>query len=318
MSSFSSFKKNSKAQADALVAQLQAQKSKSYEDDRFWTPTRDKTGNGYAVIRFLPATEGATLPWVQVWSHAFQGKGGWYIENCPTTLGLECPVCQANNELWNSGLDSDKDIARSRKRKLNYIANVYIISDPGNPDNNGKVKLFKFGKKIFDKLRSSMEPEFADEEAIDPFNLWTGRDFKLKVRIVEGYPNYDKSELSPSGTLCDFDDKKLEQIWNSQYKLEEFVDPSQFKDYAKLKERFVLVVNGSSKTESAEKVSIDNASTATQSKTPAKSGGFESMKPAASTKKQTAEASEAPFDATDDASETNSSLEFFKSLAEEE
>ena len=126
--------------------------SNKYQDDRIWKPELDKTGNGYAVIRFLPATDKEDMPWVRVWSHAFQGPGGWYIENSLTTLGRKDPVSEENTRLWNTGVDSDKDIARKRKRKLSYYSNIYVVSDPKHPENEGQVRLFKFGKKIFDKI----------------------------------------------------------------------------------------------------------------------------------------------------------------------
>ena len=168
---------------------------KSYKDDRYWRPELDKSSNGYAVIRFLPAPGDEELPFARLYTHGFQGKGGWFIENCPTTIGGKCPLCEVNNDLWNSGLESDKDIARQRKRRLSYISNILVVSDPSNPQNEGKVFLYKYGKKIFDKIQESMKPEFADETPVDPFDFWKGANFKLKVRKVAGYINYDKSEF---------------------------------------------------------------------------------------------------------------------------
>ena len=191
-SSSSNFDKITKALEKNLGPEDQANKNK-YQDDRFWKPELDKTGNGYAVIRFLPASEKEEMPWQRVWSHAFQDKGGWYIENSLTTLNSKDPVSEDNTRLWNTGVDSDKDIARKRKRKLSYYSNIYIVSDPKHPENEGKVFLYKFGKKIFDKISEAMQPQFADEKAINPFDFWKGANFKLKIRKVDGYWNYDKS-----------------------------------------------------------------------------------------------------------------------------
>lgn len=248
MSSFSQLKKKSQANIDALSKEIEkiSKGSESYKDDRFWAPERDKTGNGYAVIRFLPPAEGEDLPWVRVFSHGFQGKGGWFIENCPTTLGLPCPVCERNSELWNSGVEADKDIARSRKRKLNYISNIYVVSDPANKQNEGKVFLYKFGKKIFDKITEKMKPQFEDETPVNPFDFWGGANFKLKIRTVNGYVNYDKSEFDNPSEFLDGNDKELEGIWNLQHSLKEFVAPNQFKGYDELGVKFGQVVEGSS------------------------------------------------------------------------
>jgi len=210
-------------------------------DERLWKPEVDKSGNGYAVIRFLPEPDGEDLPWAQVWSHAFQGPGGWYIENSLTTLNQKDPVGELNRTLWNSGLDADKDTARKQKRRLSYYSNIYIVSDPANPENEGKVFLYKYGKKIFDKIQEAMKPEFADETAINPFDFWSGANFKLKIRRVEGYQNYDKSEFDRPSALFD-DDAKLEEIYNKQYDLNEFTAPDKFKSYEALKTRLENVL----------------------------------------------------------------------------
>ena len=216
---------------------------KSYEDTRFWKPTVDKAGNGMAVVRFLPAAEGEDMPWVQLFSHSFQGPTGqWYIENSLTTLNKKDPVSEHNTMLWNSGVESDKETARKQKRKLQYIANVYIVKDPSNPDNDGKVFLFKFGKKIFDKLNDLMNPEFEDETPVNPFDLWEGANFKLKIRKVEGYQNYDKSEFDSPAALSE-DDDELERIWKAQNKLSEFITEGNFKSYDELKARLNKVLN---------------------------------------------------------------------------
>jgi hypothetical protein len=209
-------------------------------DDRFWQPTADKAGNGMAIIRFLPApaVDGDdALPWVRIFHHGFQGPGGWLIDNCLTTLNDKCPVCEHNSVLWNSGVEANKEIVRKQKRKLNYITNILVISDPSNPENEGQVRLYKFGKKIFDKINEAMNPEFADETSVNPFDLWDGANFKVKIRQVEGYRNYDKSEFSEPTALLDGDDAKLEALWKSEYSLKEFTDKTNFKDYDQLKQR---------------------------------------------------------------------------------
>ena len=215
-------------------------------DERLWKLEVDKAGNGYAVIRFLPAPDGEELPWAKVWSHAFQGPGGWYIENSLTTLGQKDPVSEYNRLLWNSGTDSDKDLARKQKRKLTYIANIYVVKDPTNPHNEGQVFLYKFGKKIFDKITAAMQPEFEDEEAIDPFDFWQGANFKLKAKNVAGYRNYDSSEFAAASPVLD-DDDALEALWKKQYSLEEFTRPDQFKAYGELEKRLNSVLNNTRK-----------------------------------------------------------------------
>ena len=215
------------------IAQPQAQQSSG--DDRFWQPEVDKAGNGYAVIRLLPPPKGEELPWVRIWNHGFQGPTGkWYIENSLTTLGKADPVSELNTKLWNSGSESDKETARKQKRRLSYITNIYVVKDPAHPENEGKIFLWKFGKKIFDKIKDVMQPQFEDEDPVNPFDFWKGANFKLKIRNVEGYRNYDKSEFDAPGPLLG-DDSKLEDIWNKQYSLQEFLDPKYFKTYEELK-----------------------------------------------------------------------------------
>ena len=216
--------------------------SKSYIDDRFWKPEIDKSGNGYAVIRFLPPVDGEDIPWARVFNHGFQGPTGlWYIENSLTTLGKKDPVSEYNSQLWNSGIEANKEIARKQKRRLTYISNIYIVSDSKNPQNEGKVFLYKFGKKIFDKVNDLMNPEFEDETPVNPFDLWEGANFKLKIRKVEGYQNYDKSEFDKPAQLVE-DETELEKIWNSQYALTEFTGDDQFKSYEDLKARLDSVL----------------------------------------------------------------------------
>ena len=216
----------------------------SFDDNRFWKPELDKTGNGYAIIRFLPQPDGEELPWVRLWSHAFSGPGGWYIENSLTTINKSDPVSEYNTELWNSGIESDKDTARKQKRILKYYANVYIVSDSKHPENEGQVRLFKFGKKIFDKITEAMNPAFDDEEALNPFDLWKGADFKLKIRKVDGFWNYDKSEFASPKALLE-DDKELEKVWKTEHSLKAFVEPAEFKTYDELKEKLHRVLTGS-------------------------------------------------------------------------
>ena len=216
--------------------------------DNFWRPEVDKAGNGMATIRFLPASENDGedgLPWVKIFSHGFQGPGGWLIDNCLTTKNQQCPVCEHNSTLWNSGIEANKDVVRKQKRKLNYVSNVYIVSDPKHPENEGKVFLFRYGKKIFDKITEAMNPQFADEQAVNPFDLWKGANFKLKIRKVEGYQNYVKSEFESASPLS-IDDAELEKIWKSQYSLQELVGDKEFKSYDDLKKRLdkVLGLNG--------------------------------------------------------------------------
>jgi len=243
MPNFSDFKKKSKNSVASLTERLDKLSSKeSYKDERMWKPGIDKAGNGYAVIRFLPEIDGEDSPFVSIYSHTFKGKAGYFWENCPTTIGEKCPVCAANTELWNSGIEDDKNIARQRKRKLSYISNILVIEDPSNPENKGKVFLYQYGTKIFQKIQGLAHPEFQDEVAVDPFNFWTGADFKIKIRNVGGYVNYDRSEFAAPAALFGGDDKKLEALWKKQYKLQEFVSASNFKSYDELKERFKKTV----------------------------------------------------------------------------
>ena len=245
--SFSDMKNNAKGSLESLQQKLEeTNKTNSYKDDRLWRAELDKSSNGYAEIRFLPAPKNEDLPWAKLYSHAFKGPGGWYIENSLTTKGGKDPVSEMNSQLWNSGLDSDKDIARERRRKLQYISNIYVISDPANPQNEGKVFLYKYGKKIFDKINEAMNPEFQDEEAVNPFNFWTGATFKLKVRKVAGYVNYDKSHFDPASPLNE-DDGELERIWTSQYSLTDLVADDKFKSYDELSNRIQQVLGGDSR-----------------------------------------------------------------------
>ena len=220
------------------------QEKKSYVDERLWKPELDQSGNGYAVIRFLPSPEGEELPWAKVWNHAFQGPTGqWYIENSLTTISQKDPVSEYNSKLWNSGVESDKEIARKQKRKLQYFSNILVVSDPKHPENEGRVFLFRYGKKIFDKMMEAMQPAFEDESPINPFDFWEGADFKLKIRKVDGFWNYDKSEFAAPSPISD-DESKIESIWKSQHSLAEKLDASNFKSYDELSTRFHAVISG--------------------------------------------------------------------------
>jgi hypothetical protein len=256
--SFADLKKQSKmgSLTEKLIKQVEKMNDTgSKDDERFWKPVMDKGGTGSAIIRFLPAPEGCDLPWVQVWSHAFQSNGKWMIDNCLTTLGQNCPVCEANRELWNTGSKDNQNIVRDRKRKLSYYSNIYVVKDPANPDNEGRVFLYKFGKKIFDKIMASMQPEFDDEEPINPFDFWKGANFKLKLVKKDGYWNYDKSEFAPSSALLE-DDDELETIYKSLNNLNDFVSPSEFKSYEDLKKRldYTLGIKGTPKYQDPETI----------------------------------------------------------------
>ena len=287
--SSSGFDKLTKALEENLNPE-DSKKSNKYQDERLWKPELDKTGNGYAVLRFLPATSGEDMPWVRLWSHAFQGPGGWYIENSLTTLGHKDPVSEENTRLWNTGVESDKGIARNRKRKLSYYANVYVVSDPTHPENEGQVKLFKFGKKIFDKITEAMQPAFEDETPINPFDFWKGANFKLKIRKVDGFWNYDKSEFEGVSAIADNDDN-IKAIWEKQYPLKPFLDASNFKSYEELKEKLNRVITGTKSTDTVENVDLPSTSTGT-------------VKSQDGTSKATA-------------SESDDTLDYFSKLAEE-
>ena len=282
-------------------------------DERYWKLECDKAQNGYAVIRFLPAPDGEDMPFVKMYSHAFQAKGGWYIENSLTTIGGKDPVSEFNSELWNNGTDAGKEQARKQKRKLTYIANIYVVKDPANPQNEGGVFLFKFGKKIFDKIMSAMQPEFEDEEAINPFDFWEGANFKLKAKNVAGYRNYDSSEFDRVKPLND-DDEVLEALWKKEYSLAELVSSDQFKDYETLKKRLNVVLGLESNTRRSapqEDVEEDNIEEQIRSSRPA----FQ--------KEETSYSDSADFNSPDitpsapaAAEEDDDALAYFQSLAD--
>jgi len=267
--SFSNLKKNRGRNIEKLVNEAEKINSggggnnNKYVDERIWKPSVDKSGNGYAVIRFLPAPDGEELPWVRYWDHGFKGPTGlWYIEKSLTTIGQNDPVSEMNSRLWNSGREEDKQVARDRKRRLHYVSNIYVVKDPANPENEGKVFLYQFGKKIFDKIMDMMQPQFQDEDPVDPFDFWEGADFKLKIRNVEGYRNYDKSEFAAPAPLLGGDDDELEGVYNRMYSLKEYVDPKNFKSYEELATKLQRVLGeGSTETmTTAESISLDESS----------------------------------------------------------
>jgi hypothetical protein len=232
-------------------------KQKSFSDDTMWKPELDKTGNGYAVVRFLPTPEGEEMPWVSYFDHGFQGPGGWYIEKSLTTLSKQDPVSEYNTELWNTGIEANKDIARKQKRRLHYVSNVYVISDPKNPANEGKVFKYRFGKKIFEALKEAISPAFEDETAINPFDLrGEGANFKIKIRKVDGYWNYDKSEFDKPAPLFD-DENKLSVIYTQLHSLSGIIAPSEFKTYEELKEKLQRVLGSAGTTSTAESIAED-------------------------------------------------------------
>jgi hypothetical protein len=306
MSSFANLKRGS-SNLEILAQKIQEQTSQQADNDEsnYWRPEVDKVGNGYAVIRFLPspAVDGDDgLPWAKIYTHGFQGPGGWYIENSLTSFNEKDPVSEYNSELWNSGIEANKEVARKQKRRLTYVSNVYIVEDPKHPENNGKVFLFKYGKKIHEKIVGAMNPEFEDEKPINPFDLWNGANFKLKIRKVEGYQNYDKSEFDSPAALLDGDDAKLEKIWQSEYSLKEILDKKHFKSYDELKARLVKVLG-----------TVERAKPQS-SPTPQRASTVESASSYTSSVEDVAipEVTDVPFD------EDDSSMDYFNSLANED
>jgi len=309
--SFSNLKKQSNL--GSLTAKLVQQvekmnKTSGSGDDRLWKPEVDKAGNGYAVIRFLPAPDGEDLPWAKLYTHAFQGTGGWFIENSLTTLGQKDPVSEYNSQLWNSGIESDKEIARKQKRKLSYYANIYVVKDSANPHNEGQVFLYKFGKKIFDKITAAMQPEFEDEDPINPFDFWAGANFKLKIKKVAGYWNYDSSEFDRQSALLD-DDDAMEAIWKKEYSLAELVAPDQFKSYDELKKRLDYVL-GNAPSRSRVNEDLEDESEGRGSFTP----DFKSSTPPASSGGGFNDPDITPSNTSED---EDDALSYFAKLAEE-
>lgn len=249
--SFADLKRKSQSNFEFLQKELDKSSTSNGADDRLWKPELDVSGNGYAVIRFLPAPDGETVPWAKLYTHAFKGPGGWLIDNCPTTLGDKCPVCAENTKLWSSGHESDKTTARDRKRKLSYYSNIYVITDPKNPSNEGKAFLFKYGKKIHDKILAAMQPEFQDETPVNIFDFWEGANFKIKIKTIGGYWNYDASEFISPAALSS-DDDKMETLWKNSYSLETFTSPEMFKSYNDLQTRMDSALSGLPATRQTE------------------------------------------------------------------
>lgn len=324
--SFKDLKKKSSLSnlQEKLQKTEESNSSNSYVDERIWTTQLDKAGNGRAIIRFLPAVEGEDVPWVKRFNHGFQDKGGWFINNCPTTVGGKCPVCDRNSDLWNSGDEDDKDYVRKNtKRKLSYYSNIYVVSDPSNPDNNGKVFLFRYGKKIFDKIQAAMQPEgmenekgefIYDTDPINPFDFWEGANFLLRIGKVEGYANYDKSTFAAPEPLDD-DDKVLEKIWKSEYPLQEFLADDQFKSYEDLEEEMDRVLNGT--TTKRTKVTTKDEDEDEQDEKPVAKTKTTKKKV---TKKKTGRKVTKPVEDDEPVSEDDiaESADYFKQLAESE
>ena len=304
--SFANLKKQSKlgSLTQKLVKEVEKMNNTGGStDDRLWKLDVDKSGNGYAVIRFLPAPNNEDLPFVKLYSHAFQGPGGWYIENSLTTLGQKDPVSEYNTQLWNNGTDAGKETARKQKRKLTYVSNIYVVKDPANPENEGQVFLYKYGKKIFDKLTAAMQPEFEDEEAIDPFDFWQGANFKLKAKNVAGYRNYDSSEFAAQSPLLD-DDDALEGLWKKEFSLAELVASDQFKSYDELKKRLESVLRVSSPVKYADYFELEDE---TEGR-----GSFRS-----NTRDYVQESKPEPVPVSSSADEDDEALSYFARLAEE-
>lgn len=297
--SFAALKRSRETSMERLTKEIDkfSNKGKYEEDENFWKPEVDKSGNGYAVIRFLPAPPGEDVPWVRLWTHGFQGPGGWYIENSLTTLNKPDPVSDLNSKLWAQGDDKSKEIARARKRKLSYISNIYVVKDPANPDNEGKVFLYKYGKKIFDKMNAKMHPEFQDDKPMNPFDLWQGANFRLKIRKFEGQRNYDLSEFDGPSALLDGDDEALEKLWKSEHKLQPLVSEDKFKTYEQLKARLDRVL----KTEEGDQ--------------PFDANEFESL---AAPKIKSSESKKIPAKNSAEDTDDEDSLAMFQRLAEED
>ena len=293
--SFADMKKQRKTNLSSLIKEsekISNPNSFGEVDERYWRPELDKSGNGYSIVRFLPAPNGEDLPWARMWNHGFQGPGGWYIENSLTTQGKKDPVSEYNSRLWNSGIEANKEVARKQKRRLNYTSNVYIVKDPAHPENEGQVRLYRYGKKIFDKINDLMNPEFEDETPVNPFDLWEGANFKMKIRKVEGFSNYDKSEFDTPAALLE-DDTKMEEIWNTEHSLKEIVSDDKFKPFDELKEKLDRVLGlGTELTSKPEEVPFDGGKPYTSPPTPV-----------------TAE--------TDDKGEEEEAMGYFQKLAEE-
>ena len=304
--SFKTMKRNRKKSLERILDQSEKMaqgNSQSYTDDRIWKAATDKTGNGYAVIRFLPEPEGEETPWVEKFTHGFKGESGWYIENCPTSLKgqTKCPVCEENNKLWNTEIEANQNIARNRKRRREFYSNILVVKDPANPENEGNVFLFKYGKKIWDKLSESMAPEFDDDVPVNPFDMFEGANFKLKVRRVAGFPNYDASDFDNVSEVAAGVEDEMEAIYNKLYSLKELVDVSNFKPYDELKARLNTVLGVDTTEDEDEETAPEPKQ---ETKEPAKA--------------KTAEEEETPWVGKDADGDADDNLEFFKSLTDDE
>ena len=293
--SFAALKKrsNSKKDVNQMMEKLNAAAGakQSFVDDRYWKLERDKSSNGYAIIRFLDSPEKEDFPFVKIYTHGFKGKGGWYIENSLTTIGQQDPVSEANSELWNSGIDSNKQIARDRKRRLQYISNIYVVQDQAHPENEGKVFLFKYGKSIFDMIQAAGEPQFEDESPVNVFNLFNGANFKLKARKADGFVKYDKSSFEePSQWLKT--EEEMETLYNGFYSLEAEIAEDKFKSYEELKKKFARVIGASTDTSAFTAESV-SAPTSTMT-----------------------ESEDLPFDGDPDPGSTDDTMSYFSKLAE--
>lgn len=248
--SFADYKKKSKlgSLTDKLVEKFNKMDESSSKDDdsRIWTPKMGKSGTGEATIRFLPGGGGKDEEaYIEVYSHAFTGTTGkWLIEKCPTTIGQPCPVCDENRTLWSNGKETvvrGNDDSPGRKRKLNYYSNVYIIDDPVNPENNGQVKLYKYGVKILDKIKMAIKPASKRKRPLEVFDMFMGADFNIVINKKGKYWNYDDSEFLDPEPLFDGDEDKLEEVYNSLYDLTELINPSTFKSKDELQARLDMV-----------------------------------------------------------------------------
>jgi len=234
-----------------------AKSDNNNRDENLWKPTVDKAGNGYAVIRFLPS-EG-DVPWVRYWDHGFKGPTGkWYIEKSLTSLGQQDPLGELNSKLWNSGNEEDREQVRKQKRRLHYVTNILVVSDPSAPENEGKVFMYQFGKKIFDKIQDLMQPQFPGETPVDPFDLWGGADFQLKIRNVEGYRNYDRSEFKAPSGLFDGDEVQLQATLNQLHDINTYVDPATFKSYDQLSTKLFEVLGATAPATVKAEIAMDN------------------------------------------------------------
>ena len=323
--SYSSLKKRRSKNSNIEKLQKALDKdSNSFKDDRIWSYEMDKTGKAGARLRFLPSKNDEDLPWAQVFTHGFKGDNGrWYIENCPTTVGRgdDCPICASNGKLWNSGLDSDKEIVRSRKRRLSYYSNILVVEDKAHPENEGKVFLWRYGKKVFDKIKASMDPDFDDETAINPFDFWEGADFVLRIRKVDGYANYDKSSFDTPSELFDGDDKKLEELYKSLYDLSEFTDDKDYKTFSELVLKFKVVVGDEEAAELLDLPTMETVETSTNtSSNNARPSFNENVKDEAVEEEtaEEAESEEAEVTAEEKEGEEEDEMAFFTRMAENE